>query len=534
MSGAADEHAHAVVDGELKRLSVSQLKTFALCERRWWFDKVKGIKEEKTKALDDGTAIHEQLEHYLLTGENVLGDVAQSMHRWLPEPDLAYAPGRDLLLEEPLALLTADGIPFTGQVDLTDTRNGLKVTDYKSTSDIEKYAATRTQLGVIDLAAVRAKETPGAPDAGYQMLGYANEMLLRPQFRDVKTVELEHIIGQTGKKGRDSVAPSIKVGAAYARDQWGQHVERGLAPRMRQVARAQTLDDVAPNWNGCGKYGWRGCPHKATCAKHENDKILKRPIGQRINTVGMFDNLKKQQSTLTPSAPPTAQADAPAPKFKIEDQSTRPDAEVKAERDAITQNTAQGPAGVAPGSTEAHTLTTGNGVPSQSAAAPEGAGTSSGTSAEVDKPKRTRRTKAQMEADAAASTSSTAPVSTPAPASAPGPQPLQVAIVFVDCAPNMPTAPLLPYVAALVQKLETDYQVGDIRLAPKKWTTPQGLTVDHPLAYGGWKGALAELVKVNPLAPGVYALSGVSELFEPVVEALAMTLQPGCFVRAAR
>ncbi|WP_404370428.1 PD-(D/E)XK nuclease family protein [Corallococcus coralloides] len=85
---AEDSKPHSIEGGALRRLSVSQLRKFALCERAWFFAKVLRLPERPLKARDLGTAIHAQLDHYLRTGEDVLGPLAAAGKHLLPAPDL--------------------------------------------------------------------------------------------------------------------------------------------------------------------------------------------------------------------------------------------------------------------------------------------------------------------------------------------------------------------------------------------------------------------------------------------------------------
>ena len=84
-------------NARLNYLSVSQLKTASLCLRKWWLKKVAGLEEPKSAALEIGTEVHAQLEHYLKTGEDVLGEIARPALRYLPEPNKAGT-----LLEQPI------------------------------------------------------------------------------------------------------------------------------------------------------------------------------------------------------------------------------------------------------------------------------------------------------------------------------------------------------------------------------------------------------------------------------------------------
>ncbi len=86
-------------------------------------------------------------------------------------------------------------------------------------------------------------------------------------------------------------------------------------------------------------------------------------------------------------------------------------------------------------------------------------------------------------------------------------------VLIVDArVEGLDAMPLDAYIAKVCAVLSTEYKAADLRCAPK----------DSPLAYGGWKGALAALVAAEPPAPGVYTLADVreSEVRQVVVEAL--------------
>lgn len=93
-------------------------------------------------------------------------------------------------------------------------------------------------------------------------------------------------------------------------------------------------------------------------------------------------------------------------------------------------------------------------------------------------------------------------------------------MIFIDCIPSVPFKTLREYIdrlnANLAQRYCVDAQgrptVQDIRCAPK----------DSVLAFGGWKGALAECVRSMPPAPAAYYLdTRDSEIAQVVADALA-------------
>ena len=82
-------------------------------------------------------------------------------------------------------------------------------------------------------------------------------------------------------------------------------------------------------------------------------------------------------------------------------------------------------------------------------------------------------------------------------------------VIGVGCvAPGVQS--LQPYVDSLVAELNKVAETVDVRTIRDK---------DSPMAYGGWKGALAYRARTNPPAPGVYAVAG-SEFVDAVIEGL--------------
>nr|WP_216669112.1 PD-(D/E)XK nuclease family protein [Corallococcus exiguus] len=280
-------------------MSVSQLRKFALCERAWFFAKVLRLPERPLKARDLGTAVHAQLEHYLRTGEDVLGAIAAAGKHLLP------VAGPDLLVEEHFGQpspLFADCIPLTGYIDLVNPRRlaegVLRVTDHKTTKSIASYAATPEQLA------------SAAHDAGIQMVGYGYwAVLASERFPGLKTLELEHLYFQThGARLARSVVATVSV--EHVRDEWHTHVEP-VAHRMRDVARATSPSQVKPTWSACQKYG--GCSFQAQCLNSQSQGSKPMALMDRI--------LKPQPSPAQPAVsvpvtPPPMPAQA-APELEL-------------------------------------------------------------------------------------------------------------------------------------------------------------------------------------------------------------------------
>ncbi len=285
MSREGSTRGPVIVDGNIRYTSVSALQTFdpetyGGCPRRYFFKYVMKKPEPQTKAMAAGTEIHKQLEHYLLSGEDVLGPVARAGKHFLPRP------GADLIVEKDFgdetralrlredrirsndsrldsvvaqtAGLSVAGIPLVGYIDVRHARGEYvdeegnlrrelpqygrvtEVVDHKSTSNLD-YAKTSAELA----------------DA-LQMVGYAN---VKTIIENSDSIRLSHISYQTRGAKAAKKATTI-ISAAVARRKW-ERVER-LAPAMSDVVRARRPEDVDVQLKSCNAYH-PGCPHQSYC-----------------------------------------------------------------------------------------------------------------------------------------------------------------------------------------------------------------------------------------------------------------------------
>lgn len=109
-------------DGRLVSVSASQVKTFKLCRRKWWYDKVAKLpRGPKGKGATESTESHDRMEIYLKTG----GDGRNGYERHGDEMIAPYAwsfpwKGGPMLVEEPINepyLFTPAGVRFSGFYD---------------------------------------------------------------------------------------------------------------------------------------------------------------------------------------------------------------------------------------------------------------------------------------------------------------------------------------------------------------------------------------------------------------------------------
>jgi hypothetical protein len=584
----------AVTDGQINFLSVSQISTFdptqaGGCERKWWFSKVKRLPAPETQAQADGTAMHSEIAHYVITGEDVLGPLARAGKHFIPAPDPR------LEVETEVSGLCADGIPLQTKIDLVnptgfyldstgelrpDPEGTVEVLDWKSTSNL-KYA----KRGIDLLQTI-------------QMPGYAKALLPR----GFTHARLSHVYFQ--KRGKKQALKSTALfSLAQINERW-QEVDLTVR-RMKVVAQATEPDQVTPNYDSCGAYG--GCAYRDVCPRvRTNAQILNELFGgSKMGLLGKLNGLSSSAPQPQPAPIPqpegkpqgglggllnkakglSAPAAEPSPAQKVLDANPGFTSELQKEVAALEAEEKALKSGENPykedfrksplyhtpiippdaakseGSNSAAPLPASANVAPEIREAAEAIGAvekplDGAPSAPEGKIKRGRRTKAEIEAAKACESAST-PVVMTVQTSAPAngvttavvrnvqaevekaleesflgedPKPnytLAVSglVLFVDCVAEgltiQPYQALEFYVQDACNTLAKQFNAADIRCASK----------DSPLSYGGWKGALAALIRNNPPAPGCYTLRDVreSEIKAVVVE----TLKPLCamFVR---
>jgi RecB family exonuclease len=234
----------AVVDGELLKVSASQITTFARCGRRWWFEKVLGERQESTGAQNLGTAIHSQMEAWIQEGTlppHPGAFAATKLRRddgtlVLPAPK---TPGVlvEAALEEPE--IYADGVRYRGFIDLTIPGKQIEIIDYKSCRSFS-YIKTPEQL---------------RKDVQVGSYGF----WAHKRFPEAESLRVSHVyILSRGKSARvvEAQATWDDVNAVW-------EVIRAAVRDMRRTAKIKDFRDVEPNFDACSDYG--GCPYASKC-----------------------------------------------------------------------------------------------------------------------------------------------------------------------------------------------------------------------------------------------------------------------------
>lgn len=290
---------------ELNRTSPTALKKFdpseyGGCMRRWYLRYVMGAPEPQTASQELGVKLHKQVEHYLLTGQDVFDKTLAPVKQYLPKPG---TPG--LMAEAcDIEFVKLDGLPVVGQMDIAcpgDDETPVPFTrDLKTTSDVEKYSKSEDEL---------RRDT--------QMTLYARELQLR---FEADEVEVSHIYASTDvRKEPDARMVSVRLGLDETTDIC-DHKLTPLVVGMREVAREKSWESVQPNFDSCDAYrrrdGTGGCPYKHICkplAKRIfNGAKMSSLIGMRGNGVKPSPNAKTEAQVVVRTTPPLVQPTAPA------------------------------------------------------------------------------------------------------------------------------------------------------------------------------------------------------------------------------
>lgn len=254
----------AVVEGQLRHVSASQITDFKRCNRKWYFNKVLRLPTPQTESQAIGTAIHGQLENYYVKG---IVPVYPSAVAALPQ-----LPPRDEKVLSEVALtsptLTAADVRFVGYIDLLDFRVSpvIAIVDFKTISDF-KWCKKPDELS-----------------RNVQMMSYAEWAARR--FPDAGAFSLTHAYLKT-KNGYDAKIVSTTV----TRSEVGEFFASvdSAVEEMKATARCSGAEEVTPNFNACNDYG--GCPFKEQCEslstsaqaeiKGRNTMSLKERLVQR-------------------------------------------------------------------------------------------------------------------------------------------------------------------------------------------------------------------------------------------------------------
>lgn len=334
------DHTQPIENGQLKYLSVSAIEKFdpeqvGGCPRKYWFRYVAKIPEEKKGSQVRGHEIHAQIEEYLKTGRNVLGQVAQSGQHFLGRELVAESP--DLVTTElaffgPLEVIP--GVPLLGKIDFLnctntwidndgekniDSPNTIEICDWKTTSSIKQYAKRGAALS----------DT-------IQMCGYGMQ-IIESFDASVDLLRLSHGYLQTS-----GARTAQKVSAIFSVDIFHERWQK-IQARAREivdVVRETDQDRVPINLRACSEYG--GCSFRGQCNRPSSAVLhdlfsLRSPKmsslrGQVAAQTGVPAAQPSAQPYHNPVATPQAYAQGAQPGYAPQTNPTRPEVLAEVQR----------------------------------------------------------------------------------------------------------------------------------------------------------------------------------------------------------
>lgn len=564
------------------------------CPRRWYFRYVMGLPEPMRAAQKLGTEVHAQIEHFLKTGENVLGPVARVGQQYLPEPPIPLvewglndAPkpppkdGREVAWYEPqTSLVRLAGVPVVGFFDwfARDADGVPEAGDNKTTSDF-KWAKRGQAVVEGPVGQLVVTPTPGRD----QLLG-STQMVVGAAFAARKlgatdAVRMSHVYFRTrGAKGAMKTTSLVPLATVAQR----VYEVEAVVERMKATAREADAMQVEGNYSACSAYG--GCPFLERC--------FPNPMERTKAKMGLLSKAKAQLNGGSVAVPATTALSGPA----VVQVSMPPLPIPQAAPQRAAPPPPQAAAAAPPAPVVSAPLTAAQAQPGAQYVLPGGAVMTAGdvvgnevrrfaaadgsqayypldtTVAPVaaheapgKKRRATRRLKIQdVPAEAPAAPSAPAAAAAPPPAPAPAPAPAPVVAAQPAPAPKAALPPPAPRVAVAPSPAPTPAAkpadaaaLNGIRLfincvpsspyvgleafaasaaasAAKQFEAVDVRVgpKDSPLAYGGWRGILSALASSCPPPPGDYvAFTRGNDVVEAVAEGLAMALPAGAVVR---
>ncbi len=257
----------------LTRVSASQVQDYALCKRKWYISHVLKEKAPETESLRIGTAVHTELEQYLLTGQ--VRESPWKEHVALAAPFLPMAPVRPSVhVERWIEMPTFSGGPkWVGKVDVLDaSEDVLAILDHKT---------CKTFAHVL---------TPENIGNNIQMAAYGHYGLTTGAFlqKNRVTIRLTHTYIKV------SGTPKIKpVTAVVSSDTISETWDKALThvEGMQKTSLLPVWKDVEPNTESCGAYG--RCPYREKCGF---TNVIEQLKGSNTMSEGLLDRLKREKA----------------------------------------------------------------------------------------------------------------------------------------------------------------------------------------------------------------------------------------------
>jgi len=260
------------------RVSASQLKTYALCPKKWYLEKVEKVPPGPPGyGATFGTVLHACLER-LQTGEEIYPEGWEAPLRFgdaelVQDLISMYQPlGEEVEVEKRFEIEVIEDITMVGYIDLLLSSH---VIDHKSTSSF-KWA-----LSAEDLA------------RDLQMMIYGYYAL--QQAKDKKgLIKLQHNVFLRRRPAKRRTTVAYVSGQAIL-EKWEEI--KSTALEMKQIASGERPD--TPMGNQCHKYG--GCPFAGFCAGTLTRGQLEKKMGALDDKLARLAAAKKNGNKPPPA-----------------------------------------------------------------------------------------------------------------------------------------------------------------------------------------------------------------------------------------
>ncbi len=275
-------YGKCVVDGKVRFLAPTTIEkadaSHGGCLRKWFFRFVMGWKEGEEKRWSElGKKCHGEMEHYLTTGEEVLGRITVAAKKYAPAPDPKQ---QRLLIEFDIGLgdldrvaLRAAGIPIVGYTDVVDA-----VGPFINESGDGYFDDPKGTKEALDWKFGTAKK--GAErdfsKSGIQLIDDTQMVTcgewVATVFPSTDHLRLSHVYTNTQGRPVASKATILVPRERLARS-WEYVVS--VVRTIKDVATERDHERVPGNTLACESYG--GCPYADRCSarkKHSFDSLF--------------------------------------------------------------------------------------------------------------------------------------------------------------------------------------------------------------------------------------------------------------------
>jgi len=285
-----------------KATSASQISKYRRCRRKWWWNKIRGIREPTGAGAAYGTMVHNHMERYFKEGicppTEAMGEEGRSARDAQRLINSGYYPDDiDPAHVEPKVWLTVPGMlrPVAGRVDVLHPRTN-SVLDHKT---LKNFKWKKTEQELLN---------------DEQALIYGAVAL---QHGCTFPIHFSHVYVNTSNGKVEKVTADITE--EVLSEGWD-----GLMDTTQDMVATALIEDpktVPPNAKACGDYG--GCPFRDRCMQLDNiggtagfaAKLASTALNQPPKEKTMALNYEEMKARLNKSKakPPTNGATLPPP-----------------------------------------------------------------------------------------------------------------------------------------------------------------------------------------------------------------------------